>query len=267
MRSIMSRNISKIILILILATTYEARANAGHFYQGSERYRGFYWFEDKAYGDQSKTQEDYIPTPLEAEKAIETRRKVLDDARNQMIELAFRKDTPPQLLREAIVKYKKLEQEMYDGTIRLSNASDMANFTNPEIADQIELPTNVFANKIKRKVAEEEKIKIIREFASKFDLVLFANDDCHYCKGFMPVVNNFAKEYGFTLSVTGLDTPQGKIAAQLGIKAVPTLVAISKDASELFELARGFISLSELHNNVVLGHAYSMEKQRLAVKR
>ena len=75
------------------------------------------------------------------------------------------------------------------------------------------------------------------------------------------------KEYGFTLSVTGLDSPQGKIAAKLGIKAVPTLVAISKDASELFELARGFISLSELQDNAVLGHAYSMEKQQLAVKR
>jgi conjugal transfer pilus assembly protein TraF len=263
----MSRNISKVILILILATTYETRANVGHFYQGKDRYRGFYWFEDKAFLQESKTKEHHIPTPLEAEKAIEARRKQMDNARNQMIELAFRKDTPPQLLREAIVKYKKLEQEMYDGTIRLSNSSDMANFTNPEIADQIELPTNVFANKIKRKVAEEEKIKTIKEFAQHFDLVLFASDDCPYCKAFLPVVTGFAKEYGFTLSVTGLDTPQGKIAPKLGIKAVPTLVAISKDASELFELARGFISLSELHDNAVLGHSYSMEKQRLAVKR
>ncbi|MEM0144018.1 MAG: conjugal transfer protein TraF [Candidatus Parvarchaeum sp.] len=263
----MSRSIVITVFMLILGTVYQVQANVGHFYQGKDRYRGFYWFEDKAFLQESKTKEHHIPTPLEAEKAIEARRKIMDDARNQMIELAFRKDTPPQLLREAIVKYKKLEQEMYDGGIRLSNASDMANFTNPEIADQIELPTNVFANKLKRKIDEEEKIKTIREFADKFDLVLFANDDCPYCKAFLPVVNIFAKEYGFTLSVTGLDTPQGKIAANLGIKAVPTLVAISKDAGELFELARGFISLSELRDNAVLGHVYSMEKQRLAVKR
>jgi len=263
----MRNNIGKFFLTLILITAYEAKANVGYFYQGKDRYRGFYWFEDKALLKEDKKEAFYIPTPLEAESSIEARKKALDDARNQMIELAFIKDTPPQILREAIIKYKKLEQEMYDGTIRLSNASDMANFTNPEIADQLELPTNVFANKIKRKVAEEEKIKTIREFAKQFDLVLFANDDCPYCKAFLPVVTGFAKEYGFTLSVTGLDTPQGKIAAKLGIKAVPTLVAISKDAGELFELARGFISLSELRDNAVLGHAYSMEKQRLAVKR
>jgi len=263
----MRKNIIKIIFVFILATTYEALGNVGHFYQGKDRYRGFYWFEDKAFLQESKTKEHDIPTPLEAEKAIEARRKALDDTRNQMLELAFRKDTPPQILREAIVKYKKLEQEMYDGGIRLSNANDMANFTNPEIADQIELPTNVFANKIKRKVAEEEQIKTIKDFAGKFDLVLFANDNCPYCTAFLPIVTGFAEEYGFTLSITGLDTPQGKIATKLGIRSVPTLVAISKDAAQLFELARGFISLSELQDNAVLGHAYSMEKQRLAVKR
>ena len=114
---------------------------------------------------------------------------------------------------------------------------------------------------------EEEKIKTIREFASKFDLVLFVNDDCPYCKAFLPVVSSFAKEYGFTLNSTGLNTPQGKMAIKLGITAVPTLVAISKDAKELFELARGFISFSELQDNVVLGHAYSIEKQQAQVKR
>lgn len=263
----MSRNIVATVFMLILATSYQAQANVGHFYQGKDRYRGFYWFEDKTFLKENKKEAFYVPTPLKAEKSIEARRKTMDDARNQMIELAFRKDTPPQILREAIVKYKKLEQEMYDGAIRLSNANDMANFTNPEIADQIELPTNVFANKIKRKVDEEEKIKTIREFASKFDLVLFVNDDCPYCKAFLPIVSSFAKEYGFTLNSTGINTPEGKMAIKLGITAVPTLVAISKDAKELFELARGFISFSELQDNAVLGHAYSMEKQQLQVKR
>jgi hypothetical protein len=57
------------------------------------------------------------------------------------------------------------------------------------------------------------------------------------------------------------------MAIKLGITAVPTLVAISKDAGELFELARGFISFSELQDNVVLGHAYSMEKAQSSGKR
>ncbi len=263
----MRQNIGKIFIVLILVTTYQAQANVGHFYQGSDRYRGFYWFEDKSLLNEDKKDAYHIPTPIEAEKAIEVRRKTLDDARNQMIELAFRKDTPPEILRSAIIKYKKLEQEMYDGAIRLSNSSDMANFTNPEIADQIELPTNVFANKIKRKVAEEEQIKTIKDFAGKFDLVLFANDNCPYCTAFLPVVTGFAEEYGFTLNVTGLDTPQGKIATKLGVRSVPTLVAISKDAAQLFELARGFISFSELQDNVVLGHAYSTEKAQSSGKR
>jgi hypothetical protein len=78
----MSRNIIKIIFVFILATTYDARANVGHFYEGKDRYRGFYWFEDKSLLKEDRKDAYHVPTPIEAEKAIEARRKTLDDARN-----------------------------------------------------------------------------------------------------------------------------------------------------------------------------------------
>jgi conjugal transfer pilus assembly protein TraF len=241
------------ILLLIVACSNNVYAGVGGFYKGEDRYRGFYWFEDQKTGLQNRDSfQAHYPSPDEAQTSIEVRKKEMDDARAQMVELGFREDTPPHVLRHAIVKYKKLEAQMHDGAIRLVHASEMANFTNPEIADVTEFPTNVYANKIKRVAENREKIEIVKEFAKKFDLLLFASPDCAYCKAFTPVITNFAKEHGFTLETASLNSSEGKIAQRLGINAVPTLVAVAKDGKRLFELSRGLSSLSELESNVVL---------------
>ena len=259
------RTIEITLTILLLIVTYSNNvyAAAGGFYKGEDRYRGFYWFEDQRKEVQEINSAEFqYPTADEAQNSIELRKKEMDDARAQMVELGFREDTPPHVLRQAIVKYKKLEAQMYDGAIRLVHASEMANFTNPEIADVTNFPTNVYANKIKRLSENQAKLAIVKEFAKKFDLLLFVSPDCPYCIAFAPVITNFAKEYGFTLETANLNSQSGKIAAKLGINAVPTLVAIAKDGTELFELSRGLSSLSELESSVVLASELNDERNK-----
>lgn len=252
-----------ISLILLSGAVSNAFARDISFYDGANKHKGFYWFESKQSQNNSTTESDFhYPTPEEATKAIEMRKKAMDDARSQMVELAFDKTTPPEILRKAIVKYKKLEAEMYDGAIRLTYANEMANFTNPEIANVIEYPTNVFANKIKRKSDYEHKIKTIREFAKNFNLLVFTNDNCPYSRAFMPVITNFAKEHGFSLEKAALDGTEGKIAQTLGITSTPTLVAVSSDSNEMFEISRSMVSVSELEANIVLSSKYSDEQRK-----
>ena len=261
---VINRVKSLLIILLLLepVTIKNIYASTGSFYQGDNKYKGFYWFESKQSDDKGKSaKENYYPTPKEAKKAIEMRKKALDDARNQMVELAFIKDTPPQILREAIIKYKKLESDMYDGAIRLTYANEMANFTNPEIANKAEYPTNVFANKIKRKKDDEERLEVIREFAKEFDLLVFTEDNCPYSKAFDPVITRFAKDHGFSLDKSSLASSEGEIAQNLGIKSTPTLIAVSKDAKEMFEISRSMVSLSELESSIVLSSKYSNESK------
>lgn len=258
-----------IIIAFTLAVTLpqESYASNGSFYQGNNKYKGFYWFEtpelQKHKNTNSKSYEEKesfkYPTPEEAGRAIAERKKQLDDARNIMSELSFRNDVPPEVLRDAIIKYKKLEIKMYDSAINLVYASEMANFTNPELSNLNEIPTNVFANKIKRKEEQKERINTIKQFANEFDLLLFTSSTCPYSKAFLPVVTNFASTHGFTLDTAPLDSSEGKIAQSLGIKATPTLVAISKDSKELFEISRGMSSISELERVIVLSSKYSKE--------
>ena len=258
--------IAKAVVLLNLCCISAVYAGVGSFYKEEDKYRGFYWFETVSRQEGAKvgkTDSKFRdPSPEEAANAIEARKQALDNARSQMVELGFREDVPAHILRQAIVKYKKLEAKMHDGAIRLAQASDMANFTNPEIPNVTEFPTNVFANKIKRGVDEQQKIATIREFANKFDLLLFTDDKCPYCNAFAPVIANFAKDHAFNLDSATLNSREGKIAQGLGITAVPTLVAVRKDGKELFEISRGLSSISELESSIVLANNYSEEQSQ-----
>ncbi len=250
----------QIIILLFLLISTNANAANISFYDGANKHKGFYWFEVQEKEKMQKQNDNYVlPTPEEASASMEARKVELDNARNVMLELSYREDIPNEVLRASIVKYKKLEAKMYGSAIRLAGASDMANFTNPELVNYDKEPTNVFANKIKRKLVGEEKLATIKEFGSKFDLLLFANNDCPYSKGFVPIATRFANDNGYSLDITSLESSAGAIAAKLGITSTPTLVAISKDATQLFEIARGYVSLSELEENIVLSQKYSDE--------
>lgn len=252
-----------IILSLYLIGLQQSYASAGLFYKGGNKYKGFYWFESNKNRSNDKIDKEvYYPTAEEANVAIAMRKKALDDARSQMVELAFIEGTPPRILREAIVKYKKLEAEMYKGAIRLTYANEMANFTNPDIANVTEYPTNVFANKIKRKFEEEQKTATIRKFAVNFDLLLFVSSDCPYSKAFEPVITNFAMTHGFSLEKADLNSTEGKVAQNMGIKYTPALVAVRKDAKEMFEISRGLSSVSELETSIILSTKYSSEQKK-----
>ncbi len=110
-------------------------ADAGRFYNGICKYRGFYWFEDDKERKEKQIDATYQnPTAEEAVKSIDERREALDDARAQMIELAFRENVPASALRDAVIKYKKLEAKIFDGEISIFGAAEMANGVDAESA-------------------------------------------------------------------------------------------------------------------------------------
>ena len=252
---------SKILITLfIFFQLIAVNAHAkGSFFEQSNQYKGFYWFEREQKPSQNNTQEYQMPTVEEAAASIEARKKTLDDARNQMVAVGFDQDAPLSAKRQAVINYKKLEMGMWDGALSLVDASDMANFTNPEIADNQTQPTNVFGVKLQRQVEAEQNIVAIMEFAKEFDLLLFADESCRYCREFAPVLKRFVEQHHFQLDVASLDSKAGDIAKSLGITSIPTLVAIKKDGSLLFEVSRGVVSTSQLEASILLASKYSKE--------
>lgn len=263
-----------IITAVICQTITTVSAGKGAFYKSSNQYKGFYWFEQKTQKARQQSQvsslAQNVVTPEIAHSMLESRRQELESARSVMLEMGFNKDIEPQELYAAIVRYKRLEGEMYDGSLRLAKGWEMANFLYPELADNINNPVNVPANRIKRTLENEKRSNLISEFSKEFDLVLFTKAHCPYCKELQPVMKHFIEMYAFNLDVVDLSSSNftgNTLAKRLNINAVPSVVAISKDGHKVFEIIRGFASISELEGNIELGMKWLDEQDKLNAKR
>lgn len=257
----MNKSITIILLLLFnvasaLATTKaddslgnKTKNKNNSFYEKEDRYRGFYFFEQPKYTPPKNKQSEAKSrlTPQEARRRIEARKEALDGARDMMIELGFRGESKE--LHEAIREYKSLESEMFRGGLLLAQGWEEVNFTNPEFVDRINNPINALGNKEQRKQAQKQIEREVKQFASSYDLVLFEQEGCPYCKVFRPILDSFVQRYDFKYQSFANNPQNARLIKRLGIEAAPTVVAIRKDGKQAFELIRGVATIDELEEN------------------
>lgn len=257
-------------LILLSCTVSNAFARDISFYDGANKHKGFYWFEEEKTEQKKQAKNPTLTfeslSPSEAIKNMEERKVKLAQSRAVMIELSYR-NAPREEIYKAVKNYKILEKEMRDSGMALASAWEMVNFTNPEIIDQINNPVNVPANKVKREYEGRQKELKIRGFADKYDLVLFENPTCPYCQAFKPVLGHFISLYGFKLDVVGNSPEHQELINMLNIQKAPTIIAISKDGQDAFELARSFLTLSELEQQVMFATELLENNYQFAISR
>jgi len=249
-----------ILTYLIILFAHSSFCQSEGFFD--ERYRGWLWFEeaeqdkseDKLTGESTNSQNDI--TPSQAKDEIQQFAKDLEELKFMML-------ARPTV--SNIKAYKEKEKQMWDAALKLHDNWDMANLLHPEQRDLIENPVNVHAVKAKRAMKQEDDKKKIKEFAKEFNLVLFFDESCRYCKLFSPVLKSFGLDYGFSIEAVSNGGSKhehfktqrnNQLIERLGIKSFPTVIAISRDAKEAFELIRGYVSISELEEYTLLSMRY-----------
>lgn len=260
MRVIMrnKRSIIKLFLSIIifsLMMPLKTYGNRRGFFD--ERYRGWLWFEEKTQQELKKENSaDNEITPDQAQAENEELKSMLDAKRSIMIA----RPTP-----EAVRDYMRYEKIMWEKALALDSSYRQAKFKYPEYFDRLKDPQNVHAVKLKRKVEQELLEDKIKDFAKKFDLVFFSRSTCKYCHEFAPILKRFGEFYRFNIEEVSLEGEliglfDGKympnLAIQLGIKATPSVVAISKDRKTAFELIRGHAAYAELEEYAGLAVNY-----------
>jgi conjugal transfer pilus assembly protein TraF len=222
----------------------------------NQRYRGWLWFEEKELEANARKRKQEI-TAEEADDEIETLKIEMDKKRSIMI-------ARPTAVN--VKEYVELEEIMWKRALALDDAYREAKFRYPELFDKLNDPTNVHAVKFKRKLDQNKFHERIKEFANKYDLVLFSKGSCPYCREFAPVLKHFSETYGFNTEEASVDGEMtglfsGKtlphLAKQLGIEATPTVIAISKDGKSAFEMIRGYVTTRELEEYTDLAINYS----------
>ena len=255
-----------IILLFLLISTSANAANSNFFNQS---YRGWLWFEEKPKDDPATEQDiknhDYIPTKEEMQRAKrenEEFKEELENLRHMMIRY------PDNI--NYIKLYKEKEQEMLNASITLARNFAMANFLNPHLADNLQAPQNIYGRNVKRTEESQQEQNIIKSLSSQIELFVFREDNCPHCPLLEKHLNSFAQKHGFNVEAIARDSSKSQyfktynnpeIIKALDLKVMPTVIAVTKDSSMRFELARGTVSIPDLEEKAVLLAKYLKQSQ------
>jgi len=230
------------ILCLLI---YPYNADAGFFEQKS---RGWHWYED---GRKEIEGKDIAPT----DQVEEIRRDVEAKLHTALI-------TPTE---DNVVNYIKAQRAIEDRSEKFANVWQRVVYTNPQLDITTKYPVSSNALQIFRADELVKKREKIKRISREYGLMFFFRGDCAYCKGFTPVVLEFAAKYNWYLMPVQIgDVPleeikdakqDNSIAATLGILHVPALVAVHPKTKRVIPLAYGYISDGEIEDrvNVLLG--------------
>jgi thiol-disulfide isomerase/thioredoxin len=256
-----------LLLIIVVASAYSSQAENRFF---EERYRGWLWFEEKErpvdIKDKADTQQA-APTMEEMKKAKrenEQFKEELELLRHVMIRY-------PENL-EHVRRYKEKEKIMLDNALKLTRSFVMTNFLNPDLADQLENPQNIYGRKALKENQEQANTATLKSVAKKVELFLFFQGACNHCEVLERHLARFAQKYGFKVEAVSLDGSQSKffkthvskeLIEQLALKQMPTVIAVTNDSKLRFELARGAVSVPELEDSSLLVAKYLEQKRQL----
>jgi hypothetical protein len=251
----MLRKILALTIILLTSLTYPASATS----DTEQRYLGWLWFEEKPPVVPSKDNSNNESQAVQTEISSPQAKAEIEQFAKELEELKFMMLARPTV--ENVKAYRDKEKLMWTQAMALHEAWDMANLLYPDQRDLINNPVNVHAVKAKRELVRSQDSEKIKKLAKEFDLVLFFDPNCTYCKLLSPVLASFGEQYGFNIEAISTSNVKHEhfktanvqgLAESLGITAFPTVIAISHEGKDAFELIRGYVTISELEEYSLL---------------
>jgi len=166
---------------------------------------------------------------------------------------------------EYVRKYKEKEKIMLDNAQILGHSFLMANFLNPDIANHLEAPQNIYGRKALKEDEEKQNSATLKAIAKRVELFLFFKSNCNHCEVLEKHLARFANIYGFKVEAVSIDGTKSRyfkthtnteLIERLQLKEMPTVIAVTNDSSLRFELARGAVSVADLEDNSLLMTKY-----------
>jgi conjugal transfer pilus assembly protein TraF len=230
-------------------------ANSGYcnesFYKNHAR--GWHWYE------RNKENEEVIVTKEQNSKpSAITATEEVDNIRKEAESKLHNAMIKP--TEENVIEYIKTQEKIADRSEKFSEVWQKVIYKNPELDRTLKHPVSYNALHISKEEVSKNKRQKIRELSKEYGLMYFFRGDCKYCQGFSSVVKRFANEYSWDLMPVQIgDVPiegfenakkDNGVSTQLGIKAVPALIAVHPKSGDMIPLAFGYISESEIEERV-----------------
>ena len=181
--------ITRALALLLMLTSNVSFAS--NFYE--QRYRGWLWFEDREKQEIRELEEEAVKKKEQRAEKIARARAEVEEFSKELEDLRFMMIWDSTV--ENVLAYKKKEGEMFNTAMKVDRSYRMARLADPDHADRLKNPMNLYGRKIQAKEQEKKIAKEVAELASQVELFVFIKSDCPYCDQLEPVLANFAKTH------------------------------------------------------------------------
>jgi conjugal transfer pilus assembly protein TraF len=216
---------------------------------------GWLWYQDPApLKEEVEKTKDSSP-PEKAKRVPKTAVEQMDANRKYFEEIKARAILYPTL--ENVTKARHVHEAILEQVGAFQESWTLSELLDPKTPVNATSPG---ALKLDRERAEQDLERTLKDFSKTHGLIFVFKEDCPYCHQFAPVVMNFAQTHGF--SVEGLSSSDGCFKGMTCTKnekavrtvnpegAYPILYLANPTTNELIPIAKGFVSLSALLENI-----------------
>lgn len=231
--------------ILLLITS---KLNAAFFEQHAD---GWHWYQDP------------IPT-----YALKSKEKLYSASPTELIK-AYQQELEKRLHKawvypsyKNLQAYQNMQQDLMQRSQNFSQTWMQVVYQNPQLDHTLRSPVNQKSRHIYLDQEKQTIKEMISRLKDQYGLFFFFDSGCKYCYQFAPIVQQFAKNYGWKVigvSVDGKSIPgftefvrDNGLAAKWHVTVLPSLFAVNPTTGDRLPVAHGLTSLDEIEVRIMV---------------
>lgn len=161
---------------------------------------------------------------------------------------------------ENVQAYMVIQKQLMDRSSKFAQKWMEVVYTTPKLDYTVKHPTSQAARHV---YLDQQKLKMdlqVKALSKSHGLFFFFSNSCAYCKNFAPIVKAFSDKYGWevmAISIDGSSLPEfpnavmdNGTAKSLGVKFVPTLLAVNPTREEIIPLSHGMSSQDQILDRI-----------------
>lgn len=233
-----------------------------YFYESNPQ--GWYWKRLCPDMEEKKNEED---TPLSEggnqhrllkKEEVEIPWEILDRLDPDEINRLERESRKIAVMRPSeknVREYMRYKNWLVDKAQRFTDTTKLLAKTDPELASRIAgIPTSAYAKEAQTRFKQDASEEIFRGSGQKTGLVVMVQEGCIYCKDQVPVIELFARTYGWDVQYIDIQQ-RPSLAQRLDVRPVPDLfIVLNRNDQALWQrIGIGLHTLDELKRSVLFG--------------
>lgn len=159
-----------------------------------------------------------------------------------------------------VMAYMVIQKELMERSTRFAQKWMEVVYQTPSLDYSLHHPTSQIGRHMYLDKQRENMDKKIRSLSQTHGLFFFYSGKCSYCKQFAPIVKAFADKYAWEVLAISLDGeilsefPDSKrdngSAEALGVKVVPSLLAVEPKSGKVIPLSHGIATHDQIEDRI-----------------